>query len=58
MLEAPSSATLTNLILSHNQLKSVPQGLACLAPKLHKLDLSYNQITNMGMYYTVIFLSL
>lgn len=48
-LEAPSNATLTNLILSHNKLKCVPQGLACLAPKLHKLDLSHNLINNMGM---------
>lgn len=41
-------ACLETLDLSHNRLQRVPSGLPCLAPKLTKLTLSYNQITEFG----------
>ncbi|XP_067948153.1 leucine-rich repeat serine/threonine-protein kinase 1-like [Watersipora subatra] len=41
-------ATLTTINLSHNCLKHVPLGLACLAPKLMRLNLSHNSISVMG----------
>ncbi len=40
--------SLETLDLSHNLLQKVPSGLPCLAPKLTKLTLSYNQITEFG----------
>ena len=39
---------LETLDLAHNQLTFVPQGLCCLAPKLHKLIVAHNQISHLG----------
>lgn len=39
---------LETLDLAHNQLTLVPCGLCCLAPKLHKLILAHNQISDLG----------
>ena len=39
---------LETLDVGHNQLTIVPQGLCCLAPKLHKLILAHNQISDLG----------
>lgn len=44
--EAPSC--LETLDLGHNQLTIIPQGLCCLAPKLHKLMVAHNQILDLG----------
>ena len=40
--------SLENLDLSHNKLQKSPMGLPCLAPKLTKLTLSHNLITEFG----------
>lgn len=49
--ETPSSeeiCKLKELDLSHNQFEAVPPGLACLAPQLVKLVMSYNEIKICG----------
>ena len=40
--------SLHSLDLSHNQLLSVPRGLACLAPLMNSLKLNNNRITHLG----------
>ena len=44
--DAPSC--LETLDLAHNQLTCVPHGLCCLAPRLHKLIIAHNQISDLG----------
>ncbi len=39
---------LEDLDISRNQLVVVPPGLSCLAPKLHKLNVSFNKIRTLG----------
>ncbi len=39
---------ITELNLSRNQFEAAPACLACLCPKLSKLDLSHNQLTQIG----------
>lgn len=39
---------LIELNLSNNKFRKIPECLSCLAPKLVKLNLSYNQIQSMG----------
>ncbi|XP_050691737.1 leucine-rich repeat serine/threonine-protein kinase 1-like isoform X4 [Eriocheir sinensis] len=41
-------SNLQSLNLSHNSFMSVPNGLACLALSLNRLNLSYNRLTEMG----------
>ena len=36
------------LNLSHNAFSVIPRSLACLAPQLTRLNLSYNKLTKMG----------
>lgn len=40
---------LSNLNLSHNQIKVVPDSLPCLCPKLVRLDLSHNEIESVSL---------
>lgn len=42
------NSCLTSLNLSHNQFEAVPEGLACLAPSLGRLNLSFNSIVDIG----------
>lgn len=42
------SFVLETLDISHNKLTSVPAGLSCLAPRLTKLNISYNRIKSLG----------
>ena len=48
LTEGKESSPLEVLDLSHNALSSVPAGLSCLAPKLQKLNVSYNNIKSLG----------
>jgi len=45
--EDDKSVFLMTLDLSHNQLTSIPPDLACLAPKLVRLNLSDNELTSV-----------
>lgn len=50
-LAAKSSAiesSLLNLNLAHNSFHKIPKVLACLAPNLQRLNLSYNNLKYMG----------
>ena len=55
---ANPDATLTCINLSYNKLSQVPPGLACLAPKLQRLDLSHNLIEVMGEWLCVVIISM
>lgn len=46
--DSSDSYSLEVLDLSHNRLSAIPAGLSCLAPKLQKLNVSYNQIKSLG----------
>lgn len=37
------------LNLSHNKIKSIPLNLPCLCPKLTRLDLSHNEISDLSL---------
>lgn len=41
-------SNLKELNLSHNKISKIPECLSCLAPKLIKLNLSYNHLETMG----------
>jgi Leucine-rich repeat (LRR) protein len=48
-LDDPGSVScLETLSLQNNQLTMVPRGICCLAPKLHRLTISHNQISSLG----------
>ena len=40
---------LNNLNLSHNELKQIPSNFPCLCPKLTRLDLSHNAISELAL---------
>lgn len=40
-------SSLTELYVSHNQLRSLPLGFPCLAPNLKKLDISFNKLEEL-----------
>ncbi|XP_019849257.1 PREDICTED: leucine-rich repeat serine/threonine-protein kinase 1-like [Amphimedon queenslandica] len=40
---------LNNLNLSHNEIKVIPSNLPCLCPKLTRLDLSHNGISDLAL---------
>ncbi|XP_035686272.1 leucine-rich repeat serine/threonine-protein kinase 1-like isoform X3 [Branchiostoma floridae] len=46
--DSSSTSALDFLNLAWNKLTSVPTGLPCLAPRLSKLDLSHNIISDVG----------
>ncbi|XP_063840315.1 leucine-rich repeat serine/threonine-protein kinase 1-like isoform X2 [Scylla paramamosain] len=46
--EEETLSNLQSLNLSHNSFMCVPNGLACLALSLNRLNLSYNRLTEMG----------
>ncbi|CAH1229976.1 ANK3 [Branchiostoma lanceolatum] len=46
--ESTSTSSLDFLNLAWNKLTAVPTGLPCLAPRLSKLDLSHNNISDMS----------
>lgn len=43
-----SQSSLFSLNLSHNAFKSIPAGLSCFAIRLSRLNMSYNQLTDMS----------
>ena len=48
LTDGKESSPLEALDLSHNALCSIPAGLSCFAPKLQKLNVSYNHIKSLG----------
>ncbi|GBP27199.1 hypothetical protein EVAR_15972_1 [Eumeta japonica] len=46
--EPPPGSILTSLNLSHNQFTCVPPSLACLAPRLTRLNMAYNSLRSMS----------
>lgn len=40
---------LNNLNLSHNEIKQIPPNFPCLCPKLIRLDLSHNDISDLAI---------
>ena len=48
LTDGKESSHLEALDLSHNALSSIPAGLSCFAPKLQKLNVSYNHIKSLG----------
>ena len=48
LTDGKESSPLEALDLSHNTLSSIPAGLSCFAPKLQKLNVSYNHIKSLG----------
>ncbi|KAG1714290.1 Leucine-rich repeat serine/threonine-protein kinase 1 [Nymphon striatum] len=46
--DTDSVSSLTNLNLSHNAFKNIPAGLSCFASSLARLNMSYNQLSDMS----------